>query len=212
MTEGGPVDWHNPLPGNVHALTGEVERLEHVRDECYGIARAVRGLAFDTWSGRSYVAFDDFRRTRLARQWEEVGDAHDRAAVTIAEHRDTLATLQPLARHAAERTRYDQTYAQNDATADILRWRGQIAAAASKTAGILHEVADQLGALRPPLKDTPPEAVPAPSTLAPEPVPVRVARVTMPYGRHQSPAELHDQVNSLCDALLDADYVSEGEL
>jgi type VII secretion system ESX-1 substrate len=207
MTQGGSIDWLNPLPGNVHALSGEVDRLESVRDECYEIARAARGLDFDAWSGPAYSAFDDFRRTRLATQWEEVGDAHDRAATTIAEHRDTLSTLQPLARHAAERTQYDRTYSQADATADILRWRGQVASVAKKTASVLDEVAEQLSALRAPLRDEP-VIVPSP----PPPALVRPVVVRQTFGRHRSPAELHAEVVSLCDALLDAEFVSESDL
>lgn len=218
MTEGGDdsVDWNNPLPGNVHALTGEIERLENVRDQCYDVARVLRGLGFDNWTGSAYTAFDDFRRTRLVRQWEEVGDAHDGAVLTLAEYRDMLATLQPLAKNATQRVHYDLTYAQADATADILRWREQVAAAARKTAVMLREVADQLRALRPPLTGDQPSEVCRSATDARlrEPAAVRTAgtnKVTS-FGRHQSPAVLHDEVILLCDALLEAEFVGEDEL
>ncbi|MPZ85223.1 MAG: hypothetical protein GEV28_34480 [Actinophytocola sp.] len=214
--ESEPFDRHNPIPGNAHAIQGEIDRVTGIRDRCHDTAGWLRQLSLDGWHGHAAEQFAAFKSSRLARQWEEVEDEHDLVATALADYRDILITLQPLARQAVERARQDGTWAQ--AEADIVRWREQAHTEAHKTAQMLREVAGRLRAL-PPLPDDDQAAAFSPNQ--PSSPRTRVDTTnngvtppshTEPPARRQSPASLHEKVISLCDALLGADYVSEEDL
>src|SRR4051812_39538038 len=96
------IDWNNPLPGNVTALTGEIDRLLRIRDRSNDAARDLRLVRLDSWTGPAASAFQEFRHARFAKQLDEVCAAHERAAEVLTEYRDALSTLQPLCKLAVE--------------------------------------------------------------------------------------------------------------
>jgi len=211
------IDWNNPLPGNVQALTGEIDRLLRIRDRCNDAARDLRLARLDTWTGPAASAFQEFRHSRFAKQLDEAGDAHERAAEVLTEYRDAVSTLQPLCKRAVERARCDATYAQSDAEADIVRWQQQINAIAADIADRLREASDRLDGLRSLFANA---ETGSPSGGAPRQAPqqhesTRRARPDTNHaasGHHMSAYELRTQATLVSNAILNARFVSEDEL
>lgn len=215
-----PIDWNNPIPGNTHAIQGEIDRVKELRDRCHEAAKPFRHLGLDSWSGPAAEQFESFT-PRLVRQWADAEDEHDRWADALASYREVLLTLQPLARAAVEQAKQDGSWTQ--AHADIQRWREQADSAARATAGVLHDVAARLRALPLLLDEQTTKAVaPAVTISQPSPDPGISARnaendrkdqkTSEPGASHQSPAERYERVTSLCDAVLDAEFISGEEL
>lgn len=201
------IDWHNPIPGNIRALQGEIDRLWELRDRFRDAAMPIRHLGLDGWRG---PAADEFaaHRTRLARQWSDAELEHERWAGALADYRDVLLALQPLARDAVERANRDGDWTR--AQADVERWRGQADSAAYRTSDVLRDVADRLRDILPLLTE-PAENHQATPVAGPPPSAPRmpvVAAGDEPPAVHQSPVERRNRTAALCDALLRANFVS----
>jgi uncharacterized protein YukE len=209
-----PLDWHNPIPGNPQAIQGEIDRVTNLRDCCGAGEKQIRNVTIDTWQGTAASEFETFR-SRWARQWTNAYDEYDRWSGTLVEYREILVTTQALARNAIAEATSDHDWARARTTINTLR--AQHSAAASRAANVIDDVARGLRLL-PRLLDTPntdgsatrrqsitsggnPGETAQRTTIAHRPA-------DEPTPIEQSPAELYRRAKSLCDAVLDATFVS----
>jgi hypothetical protein len=218
MEDDPSFDRHNPIPGNPRAIRGEIDRVLHLRDDCRAGAARVRRLRPDSWRGHAADEFESFL-PRLARPWADAEDEYDRWARALADYHDVLVTAQTLAHDVVRRAGKDGNWAR--AHAEIERLRAQCRAAAGKAANVVTEAARGLQLLSRPFAapaqeqlsaQIQPAAVARPPEQRPAPRAADQHRADEPAFDRQSPADLYRKTKSLCDAVLDALFISAEEL
>jgi len=174
-----------PLRGNVHAITNEHERLCQLANGLEELGLFVRAARVDEWTGpASDLALDS--RLRIATTCLRAAAAHASAASALADYRDMLATLQPVAASLIAEARTSPIPGIAELNRGSLdRFRDQLTAAARVAAARMNQAADDLRSLESALPDLPvlpaftvpplvmpasPASTPArPATLAPAP-------------------------------------------
>lgn len=206
------IDWNNPIPGNPDGLRGEIERIRELSDRCGEAADRLRDLHMEDWHGEAAERFNSFAPEQI-RLWETAEDEHGRWAAALEKYRETLLTSQQLAKSSVERARQDGSWGR--AEAEIDRWRLQVSGEARLAAAELKDVAVKLWSLPLllPEQDIVPAVVPvaAVGPLLPEPrkPPEHQGSVIVEPDPVRLALDLEkDRVNSLCDAILDAEFVS----
>ncbi|MBP2340256.1 hypothetical protein JOF41_006434 [Saccharothrix coeruleofusca] len=186
----------DPLPGNCHALDGEVIRLRHVAAGLEGVAGAVHRARVDGWQGDARERFD-LARARLREHHLRAAEAFATAAGAVEDYRAGLVELQPRARYAVEEGRAAGPVGVAVAREQVERWRRQLDLAGDRAAAAVDEARRQLAELRRVFGEPPaPVPVAAPATravAAPAPSP-------RPDLRDQSTYER--ELRRLNDALL----------
>lgn len=199
-----PFDWHNPIPGNPHAIQGEIDRVRALRDYCSAGEQWLRQLTLHTWQGAAADQFESFR-SRLVTQWAAAENEYDRWSRALMEYRQVLVGTRALAQNAiAEATQYGD-WAQARSRIDELRIQHRAAADTAVT--VLNEVAAALLALPQPFGPTTPDSQPAQRRPRPPAERAIQAPTDEPLPVEQSPADLHRKTKSLCDAVLEAHFV-----
>lgn len=208
-------DWNNPIPGNPHAIKGEIDRLRDLGERFTEGARVLRATQVDHWDGQTADRFDAFRLAE-AKQWETAASAHIRWADALAEYVECLNRVQPRARQAVLDA--ERTGDWKRASEDIERWRTQLSDVEQSAAKIIEDAGDQLRSLHGSLNngDTTSTVAPQP-TQAPTPEPnggprPKPAQASEPPAVRQSPAMLQERTAALCAAILQANFVSAEDL
>ncbi|MFC0547362.1 hypothetical protein [Kutzneria chonburiensis] len=183
-------DGLTPLRGNVHAITNEHERLHQLASGLEDLGQFVRAARVDEWTGpASDLALDG--RIRIATTCLRAAAAHAWAANALADYRDMLATLQPVATSLIAEARTSPIPGIAELNRGSLdRFRDQLTAAGQAAAAGMNQAAIELRSLQAALPDlpvlpaftVPPLARPA---LAPAPaMPATTAPVPAKSGRH----------------------------
>jgi hypothetical protein len=220
ITEGAErgVDWHNPIPGDARLVQEEVTRLSQLRDCWRDSTAEFRALDVSTWQGAAADAFGSNLRRQLA-QWSHGEQALSSSIDALADYLNMLQILQPRAREAVYRAQVDGTW--QGAAEDILRWSSQVDAANHRAAHALRVATEELASIHR-LVDPVIAASVARVRIAAGRNQIDVATpddggttqriANLPVAEQQSPAELLNRTAVLCDALLDAMYISADQL
>lgn len=183
-TNDGTDDGLTPLPGNVHAIANEYERLSQLAGGLEELGLFVRTARADGWTGAaSDLSLDG--RHRIAATCLRAAGAHASAASALCDYHDMLSVLQPMATSLIADARSSPLPGIADAArASLDRFRAQLAETGRVAAARMKQAADDLGSLQAALPDLP--VLPAfavPPLVLPAAAPVR-ATAPVPPGRH----------------------------
>ncbi len=136
------------VPGNGTAISGEIDRLDDLKDRLWRAGSVLAALDVEDWRG---AAADGYERCRavFAARWTAAGDRHQDAARALERYQRTLAHVQALVR-----------YTPDAAPGRLAEWRRQLAAEATASAAAVRAAAVELAALPDPLGTGAPAAAP----------------------------------------------------
>jgi hypothetical protein len=148
-------DGLEPLRGNVHAITNEHERLVQLAAGLEELGLFVRNARVDAWTGLASDLAMDSRR-RIASVCLRAATAHASAAGALAQYRDMLAVLQPMANSLiAEAHTSTMPGVTTAARASLRRFRTQLADLGWIAAAQMKQAAYDLHTLQSVLPDLP---------------------------------------------------------
>jgi hypothetical protein len=199
----------NPIPGNADAIEGEITRYRDLSERCRQAEHQIHRLSLDSWDGPASDLFE-VRREQLRQQWAIARIAFRDCADALDRYRQTLITVQHLARLAQLRTPADGHRLEED----IKRWQAQRSEQAEVTAGELQDARRRLlgidALFGKPLTRTraePPAPQPAPPATSGPPA-THPPAADPTHRDDRSPRMLRVRIHALCAEVLDADYIS----
>jgi Putative T7SS secretion signal domain len=202
MIDDPAQDRRNPISGNPDALEGEINRYRDLSERCRQAEHEIQKLRLGRWVGTAAEGFG-IRRELLRQQWAIARIAFRDCADALDRYRQTLITVQSLARTAT----LDE---------DLERWRAQKSEQAARTTIELRDAFHRLLSLAPlvngQLAGVAPALAPSHPSPSPDPKTARKRSDDSTRSEDQSPRMLQLRIRALCTAVLDADYVSAEHL
>lgn len=208
-------DRRNPIPGNPDALEGEINRYRDLSERCRQAEHQIQKLRLGRWVGQAAEGFG-IRREQLKQHWAIARIAFRDCADALDRYRQTLITVQGLARSATQHPPADGDYRR--VNEDIERWRGQKSEQAARTAMELRDAFGRLLSLAPLVNGQTAGVAPAllPGQLTDATNHERSTARKRSDGSNgsedMSPRMLRVRIRALCMAVLEADYVSAEQL
>nr|WP_157527304.1 hypothetical protein [Kibdelosporangium sp. MJ126-NF4]CEL14045.1 hypothetical protein [Kibdelosporangium sp. MJ126-NF4] len=203
----------SPIPGDPDELEHEISRYRDLVERCHQAEKDLENLPVDEWRGQSAQAFDAHRET-MKGQVKTARIAFDDTAEALDRYRETLITVQSLAKYAIQRAQHDGNWVR--ANEDIDLWRGQNSAEAAIAARDLQDATGRLRSISALVTDRVPDA-PTPNPPLGSVIRLKKSDRQRPTHRpvtpeDETPRMRHDRIRALCDAVLDASYVSADDL